>query len=213
MFPKRLLPALLPILCNVGLASAHGLFIHYDVLPPDRVTVSAFWHADEPAVDAQVRMLDPDGEVVAVGTTNVQGQHTFTAPAARAYRFEVTASGHRAECQLTPEAAALLGVADAPAKDAAGTDTLPPPAATPDDHAHHHEQSAAHSHADEHDADANHVVPSHPVAAYGGQAEPWFGSGLVSGLALILAGAAFLMTLSLRREIRLLKDRSGGQGN
>ncbi|UCG32585.1 MAG: hypothetical protein JSU68_13085 [Phycisphaerales bacterium] len=208
MLTKHSLAALLPILCNAGLASAHGLFLQYDVHPPDRITVSAFWHVDEPAVDTPVRMLDPEGELVAAGTTNAQGQYTFTAPAPRAYRFEVVAAGHRADCQLTPEAVTLLGATDAP-----GTDFLPPLTAARDDHAHHDEEGAGHRHADEHDLDADPSAPSRPPAAHGGQAEPRLGSGLVSGLALILAGAAFLMTLSLRREVQLLKHRAGGQGS
>jgi hypothetical protein len=212
MFLNRVLPALLPVLCNTALASAHGLFVRYDVQPPDQVVITGFWHADEPAADAQVRMLDPDGKLVAVGTTDEQGHCTFTATQPLTYSFEVTASGHRADCQLTPEAAALLGATNAAAQEGAGTNPLPPQGAAPDEHAHHHE-GAAHSHADEHDPDADHTNPSRVVAAHGGQAEPWFGSGLVSGLALILAGAAFLMTLSLRREVQLLRDRSGRQGS
>jgi hypothetical protein len=212
MFPNRLLPALLPILCNAGLASAHGLFVHYDVEPPDHVVITAFWYADEPASGAKVRVLDPDGEVIAASTANAQGQYTFTAPAARAYRFEVIASGHKAECQLTPEAAALLSATDGHAQNAADTESPPPPAAAPDNHPHEHEDGPAHSHADEQDLDADHVDPWRSVAAHGGWAEPWFGSGLISGLALILAGAAFVMTLSLRREIRILKHGCGGQG-
>jgi len=202
MRPSHLPAILLPILCSCGLAHAHGLFVHYDIPAPDRIIISAFWQADEPAAQASVRMLDPNGATIAAGRTDARGQCTFAVPEPLAYRFEVTVAGHRAECRLTPEAVALLEP-----QDRSNTGTRPPGRPLDAQRGRDDDPGAAESVAAT--TSAAHAAPTgKPVV---GHSEPWFASGLFSGLALVLAAAAFIMTLSLRREVRSLKCRTGGE--
>jgi hypothetical protein len=203
MSPSRLFAALLPVLCSTGPAYAHGLFVSYNVQPPDRVVLTAFWNANDPASGARVRMLDDEDHAVAVGMTDARGQCAFTITEPKTYLFEVIAAGHRGECRLSTEDAARLGAALSPDSESATSAQAAPQARGHDQDADHgHEHAPARPHTHEADTDTSHA----------GNPQPWFASGLVSGLALILAAAALTMTLALRRELRALKCRSGDEG-
>lgn len=89
------------VLVIPAVADAHALGAEAK-LKDGRVTVEAFYDDDTPAADAKVVVTDPDGKVVAEGTTDKAGKWSFAALPAGKYKVVVDAgAGHRATVTLT----------------------------------------------------------------------------------------------------------------
>lgn len=87
---------------------AHEIEVDCTVLGSETVRVTACYVPDDPIAGASVRVLDPQGTLVAEGYTDAQGMFLYHPSAALAYTFEIVAAGHIAVASLTAEQAEQL---------------------------------------------------------------------------------------------------------
>lgn len=214
---QHLLAGIALALCSVSAAKAHGISVDCVVQPPDIVLVTVNWGGHDPAGGAAIRVLDKDGIELAAGTCDEEGQYSFIASATHARSFEATIAGHRAVCTLTPAQLAQLGIpSDPPLVQSPPHDDpdAVPGEVHPSDHVHetgHEPSSAPHEH-----EPATHEHPPSPAVDHHTDGDDGPADGghpgadslsptvpdAVAGLALILAVAALIMVMSLRREFR-----------
>ncbi|MDH4228689.1 MAG: cobalt transporter CbiM [Nitrospirota bacterium] len=108
-------PLLVALLIGAALlapvpAHAHKLLVDYTPRK-EGVLFEAFFPDGKPAQQIGVRLLTPQGEVIASGTTNVHGGYLFSIPAAGDYAADADAQmGHFARLDIP--ASALEGVVE-----------------------------------------------------------------------------------------------------
>jgi hypothetical protein len=204
-------PLLTLIFLSAPIACAHTLRVECVAQPPDHVLLTA-WAGDLQAVSAMVRVLDPDGNEVARGTTDVNGNYAFHISEPLLYEFEVTLAGHRATVALNDEVLAALagGTADDPAHGAeADSDAAPRVSGASETHAPHAHGAHEHDgHDEHHEHDAHHEHGGSPAAASSSSAPSSdIVTPTVAGFALIFSLAALLMIYAFKREIAALKEQ------
>jgi cobalt/nickel transport system permease protein len=183
--PPALLLAVLGTLLTAAPARAHRLEAEAKVLPGGQVRVESWFDltGDSPK-GAKVEVLRPDGSVLTGGELDARGVFVFRAEKAESLKVVVSAAGHRAECVI-PQAE----LERAAAPQASGGGQLAQPAA---------ETTGATGAAATPAADRRSRVEVKDVLV---------------GVGLVLAAAAFLLSLRNARQLRELRaQREGAPG-
>jgi hypothetical protein len=99
--PYRWTLCSLSLLLTVSPASAHHLFVRYQVLPGQRVQILGYYGPDDFAEDAIVAVYRPDGRQLGErGVMNAKGVYVFSFREVEDLKVFVTHDGHKKELPI-----------------------------------------------------------------------------------------------------------------